>query len=147
MYLLTPELRAEIQAHNRAVILDSLKALGITRVTIEYNGCGDSGDVTDAGTEPADAVEHLKETAVVVACINYDHGAPQDTRYSRQDCSTSLREALDHFALDWASMQHPGWENNDGGRGEFTVFVNEGRFELEHYEYYTESSHYAYELP
>ena len=44
-------------------------------------------------------------------------------------------------------MQHPGWENNDGGRGEFVVYVNEGRFELEHYEYYTESSHYAYELP
>jgi hypothetical protein len=46
----------------------------------------------------------------------------------------------------WVDAHHSGWENNDGGSGTVTIHVAENNFQLEHTEYYTESSSYEYTL-
>jgi hypothetical protein len=56
----------------------------------------------------------------------------------------TLEDALDDFAMTSVSQHHPGWENNDGGEGCVTFDVAADTINLEHREFYTETSHHAY---
>ena len=73
-----------------------LQDAGVARVLIEYDGCGDSGQIES---------------------ITFLGG---DGR--RVDLSTEVElssGALMELFYDLLETRHPGWENNDGATGEF----------------------------
>ena len=76
---------------SRAELLAQLRALGISEVTAEYEGYGDSGNVEDVTVQPAEV--QLPEPLVT---------------------------AVGDFAWSLAYHHHPGFENNEGGYGTLT---------------------------
>jgi hypothetical protein len=85
------------------VLRDRLAALEITTVTARFDGYGDSGQMEE---------------------INID------TESESANLDDDLVDALDDFLME----QIPGgWENNEGGFGEFSVDVATGTVECDAY--------------
>lgn len=81
---------------NLPEVARQLKAAGVRRVKIEYDGCGDSGQIEsivyhDAPGQPLDPTNAVGMT----------------------------EEALKDLFYDLTEARHPGWENSDGAFGEF----------------------------
>lgn len=107
--------RAEREAANkaaRAELIAQLRAIGITEVTAEYEGYGDSGNVEDITVQP---------NGIEIA----------------GDLSTKLED----FAWSFAYEHHPGFENNEGGYGTLTWDISADSITLDHAERYVESTH------
>ncbi len=144
MFAYTPASLEAIHA-NRESLLAALIKLNITEVIIRYEGGGDSGDVTELEVKPEPvtpqlAVEHIAHRYVASEYRDREY------HYFLEERQSSVDDALRDFAMAWANAQHSGWENNDGGSGSVTIHVTENNFQLEHTEYYTESSSYEYNL-
>jgi hypothetical protein len=73
-----------------------LKSIGVASVAVEYDGCGDSGQIED------------------VTCRNAQ-GDPVELTGDAGVIQTELSDLL----YDLLEVRHPGWENNDGACGEF----------------------------
>ncbi len=107
--------RAEREAANkaaRAELIAQLRAIGITEVTAEYEGYGDSGNVEDITVQP---------NGIEIA----------------GDLSTKLED----FAWSFAYEHHPGFENNEGGYGTLTWDISVDSITLDHADRYVESTH------
>jgi hypothetical protein len=110
---------AERDAENtevRAALLAQLRALGVTEVTAEYEGYGDSGNVEDITLQP---------TEIVIP--------------------SELSSQLDEFAWAFAYQQHPGLENNDGGYGTLTWDIVKDSIDLDHADRFVDSTHSYHE--
>jgi len=110
---------AERDAENkevRAALFAQLRALGVTEVTAEYEGYGDSGNVEGITLQPT-------ETAL-----------PSD-----------LSSQLDDFAWAFAYQQHPGFENNEGGYGTLTWDLAKDSIDLDHADRFVDSTHSYHE--
>lgn len=110
---------AERDAENtetRAVLLAQLRTLGVTEVTAEYEGYGDSGNVEDITLQP--------------------NGVALPSELSSQ---------LGDFAWALAYQQHPGFENNEGGYGTLTWDLTKDSINLDHADRYVESTHSYHE--
>lgn len=94
------------------VVLERLRAEGITSVKVEYDGGGDEGAVNE-----------------VVAYKGDDAFAIGD----------DLKETLDEFAWDCVSVEHEGFWNNEGGYGEVDILVDAGTVTVSHNDYVTET--------
>lgn len=73
-----------------------LTTMGVARVEVTYDGCGDSGQIEE--------LHYLNAK-----------GEPLAPSIAEAD-----EERLTQFFYDLLEMRHPGWENNDGAFGEFT---------------------------
>jgi len=107
--------QAEREAANKAArgaLLAQLRALGITQVTAEYEGYGDSGNIEDVTVQPVGI------------------GLPDD-----------LSTKVGDFAWAVAYDQHPGFENNEGGYGTLTWDIVADSITLDHADRYVECSH------
>ena len=96
----------------RAVLLAQLRILGITEVSAEYEGYGDSGNVEDITLQPSG-------TALL----------------------SELSGQLEDFAWALAYQQHPGFENNDGGYGTLTWDLLKDSINLDHADRFVVSYH------
>ena len=101
----------DFRARNKAIVFAALAKTGIHRVTVDYDGSGDSGQIEnleawDSGNErmafPSGTMVHLaSETA--------DQFLPE-----------SLEAAVETLAWDYLEISVGwGWENNDGAFGTF----------------------------
>lgn len=90
----------------KAVLIAHLKSLGITKVTIGYDGEGDQGQITD--------IEALEPTEVKIKLMN--DGTPLGRH-------RELTDALENFAWKVLDDHHAGFENNDGGFGTISIDV------------------------
>ncbi|WP_282128005.1 DUF6878 family protein [Roseobacter litoralis] len=107
--------RVEREAANKATrteLIVVLRGLGITEVTAEYEGYGDSGNVEDVTLQPAGI-----------------------------DLPDDVSNRLEDFAWSVAYHQHPGFENNEGGYGTLTWDVTADSITLDHADRYVECSH------
>ena len=107
--------KAEIPERAEA-LRQKLLALGVAVVVSEYDGSGDSGQINGTSFAP--------ETVTV---------------------PPSIEEETTDLFYDFLSAHHGGWENNDGGRGEFNWNIATNEFHLEHHDYYTESNMTAHD--
>jgi len=73
-----------------------LKSIGVAHVHIQYDGCGDSGQIESIGYLDAD-------------------GKSVDIQGKVTITEDDLRDVF----YDLTQERHPGWENNDGAYGEF----------------------------
>jgi len=106
---------AERDAENtetRAALLVQLRALGVTEVTAEYEGYGDSGNVEDITLQPSGIA-----------------------------LPSELSSQLDDFAWAFAYQQHPGFENNEGGYGTLAWDLTKDSIDLDHADRFVESTH------
>lgn len=128
---------------NRDRLLAALVTLNATNITIEYEGGGDSGDVSSVTITP-DILTPRLHTETIVLCRILRHYEDGHVRHElNDDAVQSLESALKDFTHAWLEIQHGGWENNDGARGTVTINVPENRLDLEHESFYTESCHHA----
>jgi len=119
-----------ISACNKDIVFKALAEAGIHRVTVEYDGSGDSGQIEnveawDAGNQNIPLPSAIK---VQLASGNPDH--PADP--------INLEAAVEEIAWSYLYDQHYGWENNDGAYGTFVFDVPARTITLEHNERYTE---------
>jgi hypothetical protein len=82
-------------------------------VVAAYDGEGDSGQINDITATAADESEVSLE------------GLPCGP-------DTLLADELDDFAWQCLGAYHGGFENNDGGYGDVTIDVTEGKVYIDH---------------
>src|SRR5580658_1967264 len=97
------------------VAAEQLKAAGVARVDISYDGCGDSGQIEDV--RYFDANRKMMELPGTL---------------------TITEDALRELFYDLLETRHAGWENNDGAFGEFEWDLNADTLKHSHSERYVE---------
>ncbi len=132
------ERRSAVFPITKAAIFHALNAAGVTRVAIEFEGSGDSGQM-----EQATAFSGEEETVPFPkACIEItrvDFNEGKDTREE-----VSLRDAIETIAYELLEQTHGGWENGEGGSGTFTFDVAGQSVTLDYDERYTETNNYVH---
>ncbi|MFT9166454.1 MULTISPECIES: DUF6878 family protein [Acetobacteraceae] len=102
-------LKRESQTEDRTTVMAALKACGITKVVIRYDGYGDSGGVEECRVEGGQGQESL---SVPVQTKLVDWSSAETTSHT-----APLREVLETLAMQYVAVEHSGWENNEGGAG------------------------------
>lgn len=140
------ELGKKCLEKNKAVLLPILKSAGISVVEVEYDGAGDSGQINDVsayrvqGEIPNQKSLRyaLPKEAVTIELPSRDGGVREFT--------DTVEEVIRELCWELLEMNHPGWENNDGGCGTFTFHVgDELKIELSHVDYIVHEEHTVYE--
>ena len=126
------ELRANVNELNKTVLFDALTPAGITIIIVDFDGEGDSGQINGvsalAGDQPAD----LPATQITI----------QQLRWGQTEATPSeftLEAAIEALCYDYLEQKHDGWENNDGGYGEFCIDVDKRTIELQFNGRFTET--------
>jgi hypothetical protein len=110
------DLLASVRPGNKKALCDALQDAGITKVIVEFDGCGDSGQIEAITAFAGDDTVALPAITIEIAEASW--GSPEITR-SR----LSTREAIEHVAYNYLEEQHGGWEIDGGAFGEFTFDV------------------------
>ena len=88
-------------------LFDLLEERGIVLVTVNFDGCGDSGQI-----ESISAFDKNGEVAV-----------PEDKLANAEDDGEPVKDVIESLAYDLLQSEHGGWENNEGAYGEFRFDV------------------------
>jgi len=120
----------DARTFDKEIVFAALTEAGIHRVSIDYDGGGDSGQIE--GIEAWDAndqsIPFPADTKIKLAPdYPQDPGAEQN-----------LEAAVETLAWHYLEQRHDGWENNDGAFGVFVFDVPGRLITLEHNERYTE---------
>lgn len=118
-----------VRARNKTILFAALAEAGIHRVTVEYDGSGDSGQIR--------GLERRKRkipfpSPFIVRLTSDDP--------DRLPSPQSLEGSVENLAWDYLEERHGGSENNDGAFGTFVFDVSSRTITLEHSERYTEYS-------
>jgi hypothetical protein len=103
------------RAHNKSLIFAALAKAGINRVTIDYDGSGDSGQIESIEAWNAANEKIPLPTIRTVQLASANPGRPVD--------EIGLEAAVEELAWDYLYDNHGGWENNDGAFGTFEFSV------------------------
>ena len=137
---------------NKEPILDSLKKNGIETICVEYDGAGDSGQIGeitahDKDGKIVDLAEEMLVKGFITEASSYQIvGGEWKYNTTRSSEDIPLKKALEDFVYDALQAHHSGWEINEGSQGELRVSLEGKTFVLEHTQYRTESTDFAYDL-
>lgn len=123
--------KTEIFPANKALAIEALRGAGVTRVTVDFSGSGDSGQLDGIdveGTEPFGPVD------VTLRSTSMHPGSHVDRLTEVDELITDLAFQV----IDAAG--HSGWENNDGASGTITFDIEAGTIEFSIDSYFTEST-------
>ena len=123
--------RATSAELNKAALVEAIRPIGLTRIEVDFNGSGDSGQVDEVRyfigkKEPKD-LETIKKTLVQQAKIN-DSTTYCETKkewVTTSRCQT-IEELVEQICYDLLSANHGGWEINEGSYGEFVFNFGKG---------------------
>jgi len=115
---------AELHAGNKATVLAVLRDAGISKVTVAFNGYGDSGQIEDIHVEAGGNKVELPDSAVEIARASWESDAPERL-------SKPLADAIESLCYALLEEKHDGWENNEGAYGEFVFDVAADRIVLD----------------
>jgi hypothetical protein len=101
---------------NKTVVFDALAAAGLTSITVEFDGEGDSGQINGIAAHAGEAPAVLPSTALTLYQASHNGGDLRTTE-------TNLRDAIETLCYDYLTQCHDGWENNDGAYGTFEFDV------------------------
>ena len=116
--------RATSAELNKAALVEAIKPIGLTRIEVDFNGSGDSGQVDEVRyfigkKEPKD-LETIKRTLVQQAKINESHTYCETKKdWVTTTKSPTIEELVEQICYDLLSANHGGWEINEGSYGEF----------------------------
>ena len=125
---------SELLIANKTALFDALAAAGITTVLVNFDGCGDSGQIEMIEAKAGDDVIPLPKVQIEIASAGW--GIATIDRQTRP-----LEEAIEILVYDVLSQTHGGWENNDGACGDFTFDVAERTITLDYNERHMESDY------
>ena len=133
-------LRAEIFPENKRMLFEVLASARIDTVVVEFDGCGDSGQIESVSGFTADNEEVALPSAPVETrevifddlTINLVTGTPH--------------EIIEAMAYDFLEQTHSGWEDGDGAFGQFTFAVADQSTTLEFNERYVDSNCHQHEF-
>jgi hypothetical protein len=114
---------AETNALNKTAVFEALAQAGISSVSVEFDGEGDSGQIESVIATTGDERMDLPVTPISVWQAHWDGKA--------SIVNTPLEEAISDLCYGYLSQEHGGWENNDGAFGTFTFDVTARTIELE----------------
>lgn len=128
----------DIRARNKTILFDALAATGIHRVTVDYDGSGDSGQIenVEAWSAANARIPFPSELRLQMVSENPDH--PPIER--------NLEAAVESVAWDYLDDLYSGWENNDGAFGTFAFDVPARTVTLEHNERFTDVNTTSHEF-
>jgi hypothetical protein len=132
----TPE---AVAAACKAAFLPLLRAHGIVRVTIGYDGGGDEGQTNDVLAFGADN-EQRDLPAIDCASHSLTFSGTVTSTMAR------LKDALDTFADEVLCTQWSGWENGEGAWGEVAIDVAAGTATLTHHSRFVDYETHVTEL-
>jgi hypothetical protein len=111
---------------NKALVFDELARAGITRVTVAFDGEGDSGQIELIVAHAGEAtLTPLPRTPLTINVV------PRNATMEINREETTLPEAIESLCYDYLAQEHDGWENNDGANGEFVFDVTARTVTLE----------------
>ena len=133
-------LRADALPLNKSALFAALAAAAIQTVVIEFDGCGDSGQLENiTGLDAENAEIPLPEENIEMREVQFE--GPRTLVVKRP-----VRDVLETLAYDFLEQTHYGWENGDGGHGEFTFDVATRSITLDYNERFTDSTNYQNEF-
>jgi hypothetical protein len=118
------------RTHNKNLIFAALAEIGIHRVTVDYDGSDDSGQI-----ESIEAWDAANEK-IPLPSIRKVQLASENPDRPVEDIG--LEAAVEELAWDYLYDNHSGWENNDDAFGTFVFNVPDRTITLEHNERYTD---------
>jgi hypothetical protein len=127
----------DVRARNKAIVFAALAEAGIHKVTVEYDGSGDSGQIEDVAAWNAGDTRIQFPSEINIQLISEipEHPLPEQ----------SFEAAVETLAWDYLEI-YSGWENNDGAFGTFVFDVPARTVTLEHNERYTEVNTTSHEF-
>jgi hypothetical protein len=127
----------ELRAQNKTIVFAALATAGIHRVTIEYDGSGDSGQIDSVEAWDANGERMLMplEPRLWLATDDPD-----------QPIERNLESAVEDLAWDYLESLYNGWEDNDGACGAFVFDVSARTITLEHNERFTDVNTFTHEF-
>jgi len=141
------EMMVQYQAHakalaeaiktNKATTFAALAVASITLVTVTFDGGGDSGQIQEVVARAGDATAQIPDTEIEMQRASWSTGKLDSARIA-------LRDAIEKICFDYLSQEHGGWENNDGGQGDFTFHVEDQRIELDFNQFFTDSTNHSH---
>jgi len=105
---------ADVRSRNKAIVFAALAEAGIHRVTVDYDGSGDSGQIENVEAWTAnERIPFPSDPRIQLVSENPDH--PR--------AAQNLEAAAESVAWDYLDDLFFGWENNDGAFGIFVFDV------------------------
>ena len=125
---------------NCRLVFDYMANRKIKQIKVTFDGCGDSGQMTDFTTDSKDNDEGLFNELVPFSTISSgtEWDATKKTWVELPSKEGTLRELLEEIACDKLGQDHSGWEINSGSFGEFVFDIKKRKLTLEFNERYEE---------
>lgn len=118
------ELCAKVNDLNKTVLFDALASTSITIIHVEFDGEGDSGQINGVAAFNGEEPAKLPQSTVAIQTVSW--GTTEILT-----AQSTLEKAVENLCYDYLEQTHGGWENNDGGYGEFRIDVAKRSIELE----------------
>ena len=116
--------QAALNEGNKTAIFDALAAANITKVVVDFDGEGDSGQIDSIVAFTGEELTKMPVTTVTIRQVQYGKPEPFPVE-------STLDQAIETLCYDYLEDMHGGWENNDGAFGEFTIDAVNRTIELE----------------
>lgn len=118
-------LSARLHPANKADLFAILADAGIATVTVEFDGCGDSGQIESVDAIGKNGMScELPATSIAIRRALWGEPEPASEEMT-------VAEAVERLAYDLLGGAHPGWEINDGSYGTFVFDVAAGAITLD----------------
>ena len=123
-------MRNDAQQHNKSAVFDVLTAAGITKVTAEFDGYGDSGQIQSITAGAGESDAEVPPTSVTIHAFDrvFCAGHFETIEEVKQQ---PLAEAIEGLCYDCLEERHGGWEINEGSFGTFEFNVADRTISLE----------------
>src|ERR1051326_703654 len=113
---------------NKNAVFDALSAAGITRITVTFDGYGDSGQVEGIEAYRGETPTELPKCLIAVQ---------EDTACGDQDqplvnADRTLAGVVEALCYGYLAEHHSGWEIDDGSFGDFRFDVGARKIHLEY---------------
>lgn len=127
---------------NKPLLFSALSAHNISRVEIDFDGSGDSGNMEEpvffrgiganqVQVAPSD-IEHTRvEGALISSECTWD---PKKKLWIHKTETPTISELVESICYDLLESNHGGWEINEGSFGKFVLAVKESQIALEYNE-------------
>jgi len=122
---------------NARRVLPVLRANNVPRVTVCFDGCGDSGSISDVCFEGGDFNGKTTMAEIITIARNFADGRWVSDRTVGPK---PVSDAIEEIVYDYLEETGIDWYNNDGGYGELVIDVESGTISLDVSTRYTESS-------
>ena len=126
-YMLQLKAVAKTNELNKPVVFDALAAAGLTRITVEFDGEDDSGQIDDVTAYAGELPTEFPSTSLTL------QRATQNASDSRT-AKVPLRDAIETLCYDYLEQYHDRWEKNDGAYGTFEFDVQNRIIRLDFHE-------------